>query len=169
VNPVYPSVLTIGRIEAGSAANVIAESAVLEGSVRTTVPAVRDQILTGIRRMARALGDLYDATIEADIFEGYPAVINTTRETSVARRAAHAVLGEGGVVRMDHPSMGSEDFSYYLQRIPGCYVRFGARIHDREYLPLHSPSFDIDEQVLEIGAAFFEEVARQAILELGRA
>ena len=59
--------------------------------------------------------------------------------------------------------MGSEDFSYYLQAIPGCYVRIGARRVEREYVPLHSPQFDIDERALRVGAAFFDEVARRAI------
>lgn len=167
INPVYPSVVTIGRIEGGSAANVIAESAVLEGTIRTTIPEVRELVVTGIRRMARAMGDLYDTSIEAEIEEGYPPVVNTVRETEIAQDAVREILGEAGLVMMDHPSMGSEDFSYYVQRIPGCYVRFGARIREREYIPLHSPSFDISEDVLEVGAAYFDEVARQAIAAIG--
>ncbi len=61
--------------------------------------------------------------------------------------------------------MGSEDFAYYLQEIPGCYVRFGARIKESEYVPLHSPLFDIDESVLKVGAEYFDQVIRQAIEE----
>ncbi len=166
VNPVFPSVVTIGRVVAGTAANVIAETAVLEGSIRTTVPEIREQITSGLRRMARAMGDLYDASIDVDIQEGYPPVVNTHAESCVAQRAVRDLLGEAALVSMDHPSMGSEDFSYYLQQMPGCYVRFGARIREGEYIPLHSPSFDIDERVLEVGAAFFDAVARRAIREL---
>jgi hippurate hydrolase len=66
---------------------------------------------------------------------------------------------------MDHPSMGSEDFSFYLQKMPGCYVRIGARIAEKEYIPLHSPAFDIDEDALKVGAAFFDEVTRLAVRE----
>ncbi len=62
--------------------------------------------------------------------------------------------------------MGSEDFSYYLHSIPGCYVRFGARQKEKEYIPLHSPEFDIDEAVLRVGAHYFEQVARHAAREL---
>ena len=58
--------------------------------------------------------------------------------------------------------MGGEDFAYYLKEIPGCYVRFGARAAGREYVPLHSPAFDIDENVLPIGTQFFEQVVREA-------
>ena len=165
INPVYPSVVTIGRIEAGSAPNVIAENAVLEGSIRTTLSEVRTHLHKGLKRMARALGDLHNARVEVTIEEGYPPVVNSTRETQIAYRAARQVVGEPGLMAMDHPSMGSEDFSYYLEKMPGCYVRFGARKQEHEYIPLHSPDFDIDENVLPVGAAYFDRVVRNAIVE----
>lgn len=167
INPVYPSVVTIGKVEAGTAANVIAEEAWLEGSIRTTLPEVRDHIHRGLQRMGRALAELHNAKIEVSITEGYPPVVNTPQEAQIAHRAGSKVVGEAGLMAMDHPSMGSEDFSYYLQKIPGCYVRFGARISDTEYIPLHSPSFDIDEEVLKVGADFFDAVAREALAAYG--
>jgi hippurate hydrolase len=163
INPVYPSVVTIGKVQAGSAPNVIAEEATMEGSIRTTMPEVRDHIHQGLKRMAAAMGDLHNARVDVEITEGYPPVVNTHRETELAYRAARNVVGDSGLMAMDHPSMGSEDFSYYLQEVPGCYVRFGARKQDNEYIPLHSPSFDIDEGVLKVGAAFFDEVVREAL------
>ncbi|MCO6427315.1 M20 family metallopeptidase [Nitrosomonas communis] len=165
INPVYPAVVTIGTVHAGSAPNVIAAEAILEGSIRTTLPEVRDRIHNGLKRMARAMGELHNAKVEIDITQGYPPVVNTTRETYIAYRAAQKVVGHAGLMTLDHPSMGSEDFSYYLQKIPGCYVRFGARRHENEYIPLHSPEFDINEEVLKVGAAFFDEVVREAAQE----
>jgi amidohydrolase len=162
IDPVHPSVVTIGQVQAGSAPNVIAATAVLEGSIRTTRPAVRDQLHAGLRRMARALGDLHNAELEVTIQPGYPPVVNTAAEARLAERAARAVVGDAGLMALDHPSMGSEDFAYYLERIPGCYVRFGARPEGSPYVPLHSPAFDIDEGVLPVGAAFFEAVVREA-------
>ncbi len=167
INPVHPSVVTIGTIQAGSAPNVIAEEAVLEGSIRSTLPAVRTHLHDGLRRMARALEELHNADIDITISEGYPPVVNTHHETRVAYRAARNVVGHKGLMAMDHPSMGSEDFSYYLHDIPGCYVRFGARPEEHEYIPLHSPAFDIDEQVLKVGAAFFDGVIREATRQHG--
>ena len=70
---------------------------------------------------------------------------------------------------LEHPSMGAEDFSFYLQQLPGCYARFGARIREKEYIPLHSPDFDFDERALAVGAAYFDRVVRLAIVEYGRA
>jgi hippurate hydrolase len=167
-NPVYPSVITVGRVQAGSAANVIAEEAILEGTIRTTLPEVRNHLNQGLGRMCKAFGELHNARIELHTSDGYPPVVNTARETEIARRAVHATVGASGVAAMDYPSMGAEDFSYYLQKLPGCYVRFGARLREQEYIPLHSPAFDLDENVLTIGAAFFDRVAREALAEYRR-
>ncbi len=166
MNPVHPSVVTVGKLSAGSAANVIADHADLEGSIRTTWPPERERLHRGLRRMVAALGDVHNAKIELEISEGYPPVVNTREEACIAHRAAQRVVGEAGLVALDYPSMGSEDFSYYLQEMPGCYVRFGARNPELDYTPLHSPAFDIDEGVLRVGTAFFDEVAREAIAEL---
>lgn len=163
INPFHPSVVTIGQVQAGSAPNVIAEHAVLHGTIRTTERAVRKHIIDGLKRMAKATGALHNAIVDVEIKEGYPPVANTEQETEIARYAALKIVGQQGLVPVDHPSMGAEDFAYYLEQIPGCYVRFGARREGWENIPLHSPTFDFDEEVLKVGAAFFNEVAREAI------
>lgn len=161
-DPLEPTVVTIGRVVAGTAANVIAEEALLEGTIRTTSPAARDRVHRGIRRMADAAATLHGATVELELFEGNPPVVNTPLEAEICRRAAESVLAPRGLVPQDHPSMGAEDFAFYLREVPGCYVRFGARRDGQAYVPLHSPAFTIDEDVLEIGARFFERVVREA-------
>ncbi|BCX81464.1 amidohydrolase [Methylomarinovum caldicuralii] len=163
VDPLHPSVVTVGQVSAGTAPNVIAAEARLAGTIRTTDPQSRRHLHAGLKRMARALGELHRARIELEIQPGYPPVINSPQETEIARRAAAAVVGDKGVVPMEHPSMGSEDFAFYLEKIPGCYVRFGARRREDEYIPLHSPQFDINEEVLKVGAAWFARVAWEAI------
>lgn len=163
INPVHPSVVTIGKVEAGSAGNVIAERATLQGSLRTTTPEVRTHLIHGLKRIAKAVGDLHNAKVEVEIRAGYPPVINTELEAAIAQRAVLKILGEPGLVAMDQPSMGSEDFSYYLLQRPGCYVRLGASRCGWENIPLHSPSFDFDEDALKVGAAFFDQVVREAI------
>ncbi|BAZ29316.1 peptidase M20D, amidohydrolase [Cylindrospermum sp. NIES-4074] len=165
INPAYPSVVTIGKVEAGSAGNVIAEEATLQGTIRTTNLEVQNYLNDGLKRIATAVGELHNARIEVEIRHGYPPVINTERETEIARRAVVKLLGSKGLVEMDYPSMGAEDFSYYLLHVPGCYVRFGACRQGCENIPLHSPSFDFDEEALKVGAAFFEQVVREAIAE----
>lgn len=168
INPVYPSVVTIGKVQAGTAANVIAEEAILEGTIRTTRADVRAHLHHGMQRMGRAIADLHNARVTVHITEGYPPVMNSPREAEIAQRAARRVVGEAGLAAMDYPSMGAEDFAFYLHELPGCYVRFGARIREDEYIPLHSPAFDVNEEVLKVGAAFFEQVAREALAEYAR-
>jgi hippurate hydrolase len=118
--------------------------------------------------MTRAFASLHDAEIKLTITAGYPPVINTQAETQLVRQAAINCVGEEGVKVAEHPSMGSEDFAYYLHHVPGCYVRFGARTSEQEYTPLQSPAFDIDEGVLLVGALYFKEVADRAAKFLDR-
>ena len=167
-DPMHPTVVTVGRVQAGTAANVIAEEALLEGSIRTTVESTRARVLRGIRRMAEAAGTLHDAAVSVELFEGYPPVINTEREASICRRAAERVFGASHVVPQEHPSMGSEDFAFYLHEIPGCDVRLGARREGWAHVPLHSPAFTVDEDVLPLGASFFAEAVREAQTTLPR-
>lgn len=161
-NPFHPVVVTIGKVRAGSAANVIAEEAELEGSIRSSKPEVRKHILHGLERMIGAAAELHNAKIEISFAAGYPPVVNETAATGVARAAAIDLIGDGNVVAAEFPSMGSEDFSFYLEHVRGAFVRFGARQPDWEPIPLHSPAFDIDENVLAIGARFYDRVARLA-------
>jgi amidohydrolase len=161
-NPLHSAVVTIGKVRAGSAANVIAEEAELEGSIRTFKPEVRRHIHHGMERMAGAVAELHNAEIEISITEGDPPVINEPVATAVARTAARELVGNDHVVGSEFPSMGSEDFAYYLDHVRGAFVRFGARPPDWEPIPLHSPGFDIDEKVLAVGATFYNRVARLA-------
>lgn len=161
-NPFHPAVITIGRIRAGSAPNVIASEAELEGTIRTSDPEVRQHIIHGLKRMISAAAELHNAGIEITFEDGYPPVINHPAATTVARLAAGATVGDENVVCSEFPSMGSEDFSFYLDKVPGAFLRIGARHPDWEPIPLHSPAFDIDEDVLCLGAVYFEQVARIA-------
>ncbi len=162
VNPLWPSVVTVGQVHAGTAANIIAGHAALDGIIRTTRPEVRREIIEGLQRTASALGELHRARIHVRIDESCPSVVNTPAETRLATEAVRDVLGESGVVVADHASMGAEDFSWFLAEAPGCYVRFGARSEAGEYIPLHSPRFDIDERVLDVAARYYEAVVRRA-------
>lgn len=159
-DPLHSAVVTIGKVQAGSAANVIAEEAELKGSIRTFRPEVRHHIHHGMQRMISAMAELHNAQINLRITEGYPPVINEHNATVIARKAAMETVGNDHVVAAEFPSMGSEDFAYYLEHVRGAFVRFGARHMDWEPIPLHSPAFDIDENALVIGARFYDRIAR---------
>jgi hippurate hydrolase len=117
--------------------------------------------------MAEAMGELHDAEIHLELAQGYPPVINTDAEVKLVRECARSLYGPDALRSSPHPSMGSEDFSYYLEHVPGAFFRFGARRPDWEPIPLHSPRFDIDEAVLPIGAEFFDAIARAALRHYG--
>jgi len=163
VNPSYPSVVSVGRIQGGTAANVIAEEAILEGTIRTTHAKVREQILAGLKRMVGAMDVLYNAHNSILFLEGLPPVINDPTAADLARVAAASIVGDAGVVKQKHPSLGGEDFAQYLNRVPGCLVRFGAGLPDHADVPAHSPYFNFDEKVLPIGAAYLAQAARLAL------
>ncbi|MDH3304555.1 MAG: M20 family metallopeptidase [Gammaproteobacteria bacterium] len=166
-NPFHPTVVTIGKIHAGSAPNVIAEEAILEGSIRTSNPDVRQHILRGIERMISAAAELHNAKITVEFGAGYPPVINDPAGAAIAREAASRIVGADNVVGSEHPSMGSEDFSFFLEHVPGAFVRFGAREERWAPVPLHSPAFDIDEKALAVGARFYDQVVRTAHGRIG--
>ncbi|MEN8140454.1 MAG: M20 family metallopeptidase [Thermodesulfobacteriota bacterium] len=157
-NPVFPSVVTVGRIRGGTAPNVIAHRAVLEGTIRTTMPQARQKIISGLQRMVAAMEELYSAAATIDLEPGYPAVINEPGASGLARQAAELLVGTAGVKEQGHPSLGGEDFAFYLNRVPGCLVRLGASPGPGA-APAHSPQFDFDEAVLPLGAAFLAQAA----------
>lgn len=162
VNPAHPSVVTVGRFDAGTAANVIAGQACLEGSIRAQDPEVRESLQKSIRRIAAAIGQLHGARIDVEILEGTPPLINAAAGAAIARRAAIAAVGEDNVVKLKTANMGGEDFSFYLQHVEGCYVRFGTTVPGRDAFPAHSSRFDFDERALAVGARYYYEVAKAA-------
>ncbi len=162
VNPAHPSVVTVGRFDAGTASNVIAGHAVLEGTVRAQDPDVRSHLIASLKRIAESVARLHDADAKVTVTAGTPAVINPPDMVEIARAAASRVVGEENIVPLHTPNMGGEDFAYYMQEIPGCYVRFGAVATGREGFPAHSSKFDFDEGVLALGAEYFYRVAKIA-------
>lgn len=162
INPAHPSVVSVGRFDAGTAANVIAGGAKLEGSIRSQDATVREHLHTAIRRVAESVGKLHGARVSVDIEMGTPVVMNEGAITSLARRAAGKAVGEAQVCEMTNVNMGGEDFGYYLNHVPGCYVRFGGQIPGKENYPAHSSKFDFDEAALVSGAAYYYHVAHEA-------
>lgn len=166
INPSRSAVVTVGRLEAGTVHNVIAEHAVLEGTVRSTDRETREQILQGLERVIQGAADMSNAKIRLKFFDGLPAVINDPWATGIARSAADHVAGKEHVISQGTPSLGGEDFSFYQQLVPGCMVRFGGRLEGKATGPAHSARFDFDEKVLSYGAGWFVQVACQALQRL---
>lgn len=162
VPPSEPAVVTVGRLIAGTAPNVLAETARLEGTVRATTPQVRALLRSAIEHLARATAAAHGLDVSVTVRAGTPPVINEPQPTALARRAAAEVVGAGGVRTAPLHNMGGEDFGYYLEHVSGSFVRIGARIDDGEERPAHSSRFDFDERALGIAAAYLATVARFA-------
>ena len=162
VDPAFPSVVSVGQFTAGTAPNAIAGEALLTGTIRAQHPEVMEQLRKGITRIATSIGELHGAEISIDLEPGTPPLNNTREMTRLARKAAAEVVGRDNVTRLRIANMGGEDFAYFLEQIPGCYVRFGSQVPGRQGFPAHSSRFDFDEEALPTGAAFLATVARMA-------
>jgi len=166
IDPLQPAVITVGYMNAGTVNNAVAENAILKGTIRTTDEQVRKQVFDKISKMTSAFSSLYNAAIQFILKPGYPPVINEERAFNFAWHVAEEIVGKENTVAIPFPSMGGEDFAFYLQDIPGCFIRLGGGFRERENAPSHSPRFDFDEEVLRVGAAYMAELARHAVKKL---
>ncbi|MEN8189790.1 MAG: M20 family metallopeptidase [Thermodesulfobacteriota bacterium] len=157
-DPNHAAVITIGKLQAGDSHNIIAREALLEGTVRSTHAETRKQTLKGLRRIVDSLAVMYGVETELEFHHGLPAVLNSQPATSLAAKAAQAIVGRQHVISQGPSSLGSEDFSNYQHHVDGCMVRFGAEPGNHAG-PAHSNNFDFDEEVLPIGAAWYAAVA----------
>ncbi|KAJ3336242.1 hypothetical protein HDU93_003383 [Gonapodya sp. JEL0774] len=113
VDPTEAGVLTVGKINAGTAVNVIADTAEINGTIRHFNPAVQATLHNRIKTLCEGLAKAYGCTIDAKVVPEYPATINHARETDIVIQAVEKVLGGEGIIRMQKGIMGSEDFSYF--------------------------------------------------------
>jgi hippurate hydrolase len=162
IDPARPSVVSVGLFQAGTAPNVIAGRALLEGTVRAQDREVRQQLTASVKRIAESIAQLHGAAINVSISHGTPPLVNSGDMANLAREAAREAVGDANVAPLKSANMGAEDFSYYLERVPGAYVRFGGQVAGREGFPAHSSRFDFDERALAAGAAYFHAVALQS-------
>ena len=148
VNPLQSAVVTIGVFQSGTAFNVIADKAKIEGTVRTFDGEVRKQVEKQIYSIVEGITTAFGATFTIDYLNGYPALYNHQEETETVRALLAEQFSEENIVDMQ-PSMGAEDFSYFLLEKPGTYFRVGSQNEDEAtHYPHHHPKFDIDERAL---------------------
>jgi amidohydrolase len=154
-----PAVLTIAKIEAGTTRNVIPETASLLGTVRTVSETTREQMLAGIRRVAEGVAAAHGAEVSVDLVRGYPVTVNDARFAGFVLDTARELLGPDRTHEMRHPVMGSEDFSYVLQRVPGAMANLGTRPDTGTAFPNHSNRMLVNESALAAGIAMHVAVA----------
>lgn len=162
VNPASPAVVTVGMIRGGTAPNVIPDRASLEGTLRATDDATRRLLREAVLDMARHVAAAHGLEPRVTLGVGIPPVVNDAAAAGWAAAAANAMLGAGAVVPLGAPNMAAEDFASYLQRMPGCFLRIGARREGEPITAAHSPQFDVAEEAIFVGAAVLAESARRA-------
>ena len=160
VDPVQPAVLTIGEIGAGSAFNIIPETARLGGTVRTLDEDLRRRIPERIEELARGIarGMRGDAALDYDF--SYPVTMNDEDAAQHALGVISALFGEENTLELPNPAMGGEDFAFFLEKIPGAFIWLGVG-EDVSYL--HTPTFAFDEEILPQGAALLTALALESL------
>jgi hippurate hydrolase len=163
--PLEAGVISVTMIHTGEATNVVPDSCEVRGTVRTFTLELLDLIERRMRDVARHTCAAFEATCEFEFVRNYPPTINHPEETEFARRVMAQVVGEDNVQEFE-PTMGAEDFSFFLQRKPGCYFVIGNgegehRIGGHGLGPcmLHNPSYDFNDDLIPLGATLWVRLA----------
>jgi amidohydrolase len=151
VPPLAPVVVTVGAFQGGTAFNVIPSQAELSGTVRTVDARIREEMPARLERIVRGVTSGMRAEFSFDYTFGYPVTVNDANRAQFARQVARQIVGDANVVTAGM-TMGAEDMSYFLEAVPGCYLRLGSGNSDKGLVhPHHSALFDFDEAALPIG------------------
>lgn len=162
------TVVTISRIDAGSAHNVIPDHALLRGTIRTLSAARRQAVRAALEKLARGIAQAHECEADMRFIDGFPVTNNDPRAVDLAEAVAMALPG-GMFERLDHPLMGAEDFSYVLEKVPGMMAFLGVAAEGDDWqhcCGIHSSRMMVDEATLPRGAAFLAACATR-FLERG--
>ncbi|MGD1877479.1 MAG: M20 aminoacylase family protein [Kiloniellaceae bacterium] len=162
--PLDAVVVSVTQFHAGDTWNVIPETAVIRGTVRSFKKETQDRMEADIERMARAICESQGATMTLRYERRYPALVNTETETGIAAQAAARVVGEDQVTVGAEPLMGSEDFAYMLQEKPGCYVWLGNGMEGGPGgCSVHNPHYDFNDEIAVVGASYWATLVEQTL------
>ena len=162
LNPATAGVVTVGTMHAGTAANVIPDRATLGGTIRAVDAAARTLMVDEVRRIAEGTAATHRLDARVTFERGTPPIVNPPGPVAIAREAVAALLDSSALVPLGTLNMAAEDFAYYLERIPGCFLRIGAREPGGDFVAAHSPKFHAAEEAIFIGAAVLAAAARRA-------
>jgi hippurate hydrolase len=159
VDPVEPAVLTVGEIEAGFAFNIIPETARMGGTVRTLDPDLRERMPERMEELARGVAGGMRGEAELEYRFSYPVTRNDADSARLAHDVAGELFGEENTVELVHPSMGAEDFAFFLEEVPGAFIWLGVG----DVSGLHTPQFAFDEAILPRGSALLAALALRSL------
>ncbi len=160
VDPVEPAVLTVGEIGAGTAFNIIPEKARIGGTVRTLNADLRRRMPGRIEGVARGVAQGMRGDAELDYRFSYPVTVNDAGAAERALGVAGDLFGEDSVLELPNPSMGGEDFAFFLEKVPGAFVWLGV---GEDVSGLHTPRFAFDEEILPRGSALLAALALESL------
>jgi amidohydrolase len=159
VDPVESAVISICKMNGGEAYNVIPETATFGGTIRSHKPELREGLPRRIKEILDGLVSGMRGSYELTLMSKFPATINDEEMTAFVVKVAKEILGEDKLSLL-RPLMGSEDFSFYLQKVPGTFAFLGVENKDKGIIyPHHHPKFNIDEDILPLGTALHVAVA----------
>lgn len=160
VDPVDSAVVTIGSFTGGTQGNIIANEVKMTGIIRTLNPDTRKIAKEKVKKIILGVAESLDAKADVTFIPSYPSLINNITMTDVVKSATVALFGKDKSVVIDKPTMGVEDFAYFLQEIPGCFFQLGVKNEKKGIVyPLHSNFFDVDEDSLLIATVLHTKIA----------
>ena len=159
VAPLEMGVVTVGAFHAGDAPNVIPGEATLKLTVRAYKPNVRDLLEQRITEIAQTQAAVYGASALVQYQRRYPMLYNNPEQSAFCDGVVREWLGDGGLVANAEPVTGSEDFAFFLERVPGCYVFIGNGVGDTGGCMVHNPGYDFNDRVLPTGASYWVRIA----------
>jgi amidohydrolase len=150
-NPLHPIVLSVGQIQGGRAPNIIADRVTMTGTVRSLHPESHANLPQWIENIVQGVCQTYGAKCQVDYRRGVPSVLNDETLTQIIESATREAWGDESVQILPEPSLGAEDFSVYLDNVPGCMFRLGVGHDNKTNYPLHHPKFEVDEDAILTG------------------
>jgi hippurate hydrolase len=162
VSPVESAVVSVTEVKAGHTWSVIPDEVLLRGTTRSFDPAVRDALEPAIRRVAEGAAATLGATVVMRYERRYPPTVNNPVETERAAATAASLVGADNVRRDLLPSMGAEDFAYFLEKKPGAYIWIGNGA-DIGQAMLHNPHYDFNDEILALGASYWARLAETVL------
>jgi amidohydrolase len=158
ISPLDSAVISLGKISGGTAFNIIPDAVEILGTVRSLTPEVREQLKEKLEQVSQGIARSFGLDCQFVFDYGYPALVNDPQMSHLIASACGRAIGRENV-EFIRPSMGGEDFAYYLEKVPGSFFRLGCRNEGKGMIhPFHNSRFDLDEDVLPFGVEMFVRI-----------
>jgi hippurate hydrolase len=161
MSPLEAEVVSVGYINGGDlgSLNIIPAEVYIGGRIRSFKPEVHDLLERGVDQMAKSTAAVFNCDADVHYRRGYPPTVNRTEQAEISLLAAKEAVGEEKVIPNMQPLSGSEDFSFMLEKVPGCYVFIGNEMTDPDEF-VHAPRYDFNDEITARSAGYWTEIVR---------